>query len=113
KSPDSRYMCPNKMGCSQVPRTRKLASASNSAPGHSMRASGEDAASTSNCKLRKKEDSVVGPEIPSLEETRTPALSRPCVSITRCTVTFPETVPELVVPARRKFPPNSQLIPSG
>src|ERR1700692_2872074 len=113
KSPDSRCMCPNKMGCSQVPRTRKFASASNSAPGHSIRASGEDEASMSNCKLRKKGESVDGPEIPSLEETRAPALSSPCVHKTRCTATFPETTPESVVPVSRKFPPSNQLMPSG
>jgi len=42
-------------------------------PGHSMRASGAETASTSNCKLRRYDELVWGLPMPSFAETSMPA----------------------------------------
>src|SRR5580692_2806606 len=104
-------MCPNIIGCSAVPRTRKFASASRCAPGHSIWESGNDVASTSNCKFRIKLE-LLGP--PELElEANAPIDSKPSVNATRCTCTFPDSKPPFDVPESRNCAPNNQLMPSG
>src|SRR5882762_1361202 len=106
-------MWPRRIGCSHVPRTRRFASACSCAPGHSIRASGADTASTSNCKLRKYGELVVGLAMPSFADTSIPATSNPCVRVTRSMVTFPESRPASGVPVSLNEPPTSQLMPSG
>ncbi len=78
-----------------------------------MRASGADSASTSNFKLRKYGELVVGLEMPSFADTKMLATSIPCVRVTRSMITRPESRPAVGVPVSLSEPPKSQLMPSG
>src|SRR5277367_6251040 len=99
------------MGCSAVPRTRRFDSASKCAPGHSMRASGVEFASTSNCRLRRNVELVEPVEL-ELEASNA-SDSIPLLRLTRWIVTLPVKKPPSRVPDNRRLPANAQLNPSG